>query len=108
MNTPFPVLRAADIPFESEGQQWLIDQLWSHNAVGIPGGPAKTCKSWLGLDMAVSVASHTPCLGRFTVNAPGPALLLYMAEAGVRRVFMAYAKDCITLQCAFSLDPCPV
>ena len=93
MNTPFPVLRAADISLESEGRQWLIEQLWSHNAVGIPGGPAKTCKSWLGLDMAVSVASQTPCLGRFAVTDPGPALL-YMAEDSLPAVRERLAAMC--------------
>ncbi|MBK8994487.1 MAG: AAA family ATPase [Myxococcales bacterium] len=41
---------------------------------------ARPChKSWLGLDLALSVASATPCLGRFEVRDPGP-VLLYLAE----------------------------
>jgi hypothetical protein len=36
-------------------------------------------KSWLGLDMAVSVASNTACLGHFPVEHRGPALV-YLAE----------------------------
>jgi len=36
-------------------------------------------KSWLSLDMAVAVASGTPCLGRFPVPRPGP-VLVYAAE----------------------------
>jgi hypothetical protein len=50
--------------------------------VGVIGGSPKVGKSWLGLEMAVSLASATPCLGRF---APGRAgrVLLYMAEDAI-------------------------
>jgi hypothetical protein len=47
--------------------------------VGIIGGAPKCCKSWLGLDMATSVASATPCFGHFPVEDPGTALV-YLAE----------------------------
>src|SRR5207249_6012711 len=43
------------------------------------GGLPKSCKSWMGLDVAVSVASGTPCLDTFPVRDPG-GVLLYMAE----------------------------
>jgi hypothetical protein len=43
------------------------------------GGAPKVGKSFLGLDLATSVASGTPCLGRFAIDAPGPALI-YLAE----------------------------
>lgn len=79
MRTPFPVVRAANIPVEKGREPWLIDQLWGASSAGVLGGPPKACKSWLALDMAVSVATGTPCLGHFDVPVPGPALV-YMAE----------------------------
>jgi hypothetical protein len=48
-------------------------------AVGIVGGEPKCCKSFLALDLAVSVASGTPCLRRFVVPKAG-RVLLYAAE----------------------------
>jgi len=48
-------------------------------AVGIVGGEPKCCKSFLALDMAVSVASGTPCLRRFPTAQRG-RVLLYAAE----------------------------
>jgi len=60
-------------------QRWLIDGLWADQAVGIVGGEPKCCKSFLVLDMAVAVASKTPCLRRFAVQQPG-RVLLYAAE----------------------------
>lgn len=79
MNQTLPVVRAAQIQTEPVRQPWLIHALWSRNAAGILGGPPKCCKSWLGLDMAVSVASATDCLGHFPVEQSGPTLI-YMAE----------------------------
>ena len=36
-------------------------------------------KTWLGLDLALSVATGTACLGRYAVPRPGP-VLVYLAE----------------------------
>lgn len=57
------------------------------------GGAAKSCKSWLGLDLAVSVASATACLGRFEVRTPGPTLV-YLAEDALPRVRDRVAQIC--------------
>jgi len=74
-----PVVRASELADAHEAQQWLVSSLWGRAAVGILGGAPKCCKSWLALDLAVSVASRTPCLGTFAVGDPGP-VMLYMAE----------------------------
>jgi len=74
-----PTVRAADLDELDPTRRWLIEPLWIHAGVGTIGGLPKSCKSWMGLDMAVSVASGTPCLDSFPVQDPG-AVLLYMAE----------------------------
>lgn len=71
-----PAWRLADCP---EQQRWLVDGLWSEQAVGIIGGEPKCGKSFLALDLAVAVASGLPCLRRFAVSQPG-RVLLYPAE----------------------------
>src|SRR6202051_4018322 len=71
-----PAWRLADRPGE---QRWLVTSLWSEQAVGIIGGEPKCCKSFLALDLAVAVASGTPCLRRFAVPRSG-CVLLYAAE----------------------------
>jgi hypothetical protein len=78
---PLPVCRAADLALQAEQERWLIRSLWSYAAVGIIGGAPKVGKSWLGLDMALSVASATPCLGHFEVAAPGPSLVFLAEDA---------------------------
>lgn len=79
-----PVSHVATIE-RRQGTNWLIDSLWLENAAGIIGGQPKCCKSWLGLDMAVSVASATPCLKKFQVLTKGPALV-YLAEDATHEV----------------------
>jgi len=76
---PLPVVRASDIESITHKPSWLIDQLWTHQAVGVIGGSPKSGKTWLALEMAVSVASGNPCLGRFEVLSPG-RVLIYAAE----------------------------
>lgn len=76
---PLVALRIAELRAAEPSRRWLVDGLWCRAAVGIIGGAPKCHKSWLGLDLAVSVASGTPCLGTFDVLETGPALL-YMAE----------------------------
>jgi hypothetical protein len=74
-----PVVRAADLDEPAFDRRWLVESLWARAGVGIIGGAPKSYKSWLGLDLVLSVASSTPCLGRFDVLDPGP-VLIYLAE----------------------------
>ena len=76
---PLIVKRIAEIAPDLPAKRWLIENLWGRGAVGIVGGAPKCCKSWLGLDIALSVASGTPCLGHFPVVSSGPTLV-YLAE----------------------------
>jgi hypothetical protein len=77
--TALPVRLAHQLEIRPEEQRWLIEGLWSAEAVGIVGGEPKCCKSFLALDMAVAVASGTPCLGRFPTVRRG-RVLLFAAE----------------------------
>jgi len=76
---PLPVAPAWKLAERAEEHRWLVTGLWSEQAVGIVGGEPKCCKSFLALDLAVAVASGTPCLRRFVVPKAG-RVLLYAAE----------------------------
>jgi len=82
---PFPVVHPDQVEDSHGAGKWLVDQLWSEQAVGFLAGLPKSNKTWLALDLAVSVASGTPALGRFNVPAPGPALV-YAAEDSLSSV----------------------
>ena len=74
-----PVVRVGEIPREEHAQRWLVEQLWGDSSVGVIGGAPKCCKTWLALDLALSVATGTACLGKYAVARPGP-VLIYLAE----------------------------
>lgn len=76
---PLPVVRVAEIPCEDQPRRWLVDQLWGDSSVGLIGGAPKCSKTWLGLDLALSVATGTACLGKYAVPRAGP-VLIYLAE----------------------------
>jgi AAA domain len=81
MNQLLPVTRASElVTIESAPiNRWLVQGLWSEQAVGILGGEPKCYKSFLALDLAVSVASGAPCLRQFAVHHSG-SVLLFPAE----------------------------
>lgn len=74
-----PTVHVSKIPPVTETARWLVRDLWTGHGVGIIGGHPKVGKSWLGLDLAVSVASGTPCFGHYVVEDPGP-VLVFLAE----------------------------
>lgn len=81
---PLPTERVGALPPKTK-TAWLIEHLWLENACGIIGGQPKCCKSWLGLEMALAVASGKPCLGRYPVPVAGPTLI-FMAEDRIEEV----------------------
>jgi hypothetical protein len=84
-SSALPVVQAAALEVSAPSNPWLIEQLWTIGAVGFLGAPPKSFKTWLAMEMAVSVASGMPCLGTFPVPDPGP-VLLYAAEDSVSAV----------------------
>ena len=77
--SPLPVVQAAALAASTNRHRWLIEGLWMDQAVGILGGQPKAGKTWLALEMAVSVASGAPCLAAFPVHCRG-TVLFYAAE----------------------------
>ncbi len=74
-----PVCRLGELEEPAAEARWLIESLWGRAAVGFVAGHPKVGKTWLGLDLALSVATGTRCLDRFEVQDPGP-VLVYLAE----------------------------
>lgn len=58
----------------------LIRGLWPAGAFGFIAGPPKSRKTWLGLNLALSLATGKPLLGRFAI--PNPQPVLYVALEG--------------------------
>jgi hypothetical protein len=78
-NPTLPVVRVGEIPSAEGTHRRLVEGLWGDASVGVIGGAPKCAKTWLGLDLALSVATGTACLGQYAVPRPGP-VLVYLAE----------------------------
>src|SRR6201982_3699893 len=103
-----PVQRASELSIDSAPlTHWLVQGLWSDEAVGILGGEPKCCKSFLALDLAVSVASGTPCLRRFAVQRTGP-VLLFPAEDSLVVVRRRLEGICSAADVGFPSPPVEV
>lgn len=102
---PFPVQRASQLDTAGPQTQWLVEGLWTEQAVGILGGEPKCCKSFLALDLAVSIASGTACLRQFPVRRPG-TVLLFPAEDSLPVVRQRLEGICAAAQ--VTLAACPI
>lgn len=91
---PLPLLRVSDIEPAPPGTTWLIENLWLASGVGLLGGQAKVCKTYLAAELSLAVATGRHALGRFPTLMPGP-VLFYGAEdslASLRNRFEGLAK----------------
>lgn len=62
--------------------QQLIRGIWAEGSTGFIGGQPKSFKSWVALDMTLSVATGLPFLNQFIINRPGPVLYIQEEDPG--------------------------
>lgn len=56
--------------------QWLVEDSWVDGTVGFISGRAKSYKTWIALDLGLSILSGKPFLDQFTVGKTGPVILV--------------------------------
>lgn len=56
--------------------EWLIEDSWVDHSVGFISGRSKSYKTWIALDLGLSIVSGKPFLGRFNVGRTGPVILV--------------------------------
>ena len=91
---PYDTTPAAQLEEPDPSRRWLIEHLWQRAGTGIVGGSAKGAKTWLCLDLALSIASGTAALDRFDVHRPGGVLFI-SAEGG-----QSYLRERLNAICA--------
>lgn len=96
--SPFPIRRLDEIEPAPPNAKWLIEQLWLASGVGLLGGQAKVCKTYLAAELSFAVATGHHALGRYPALISGP-VLFYGAEdhlAALRTRFegLAIAHAC--------------
>lgn len=79
----FSVMRMTDYVkgYGGEGVSWLVDDWLPDKSITFLVSPPESYKTWLLLDLAVSVAAGVPFLGKFQVNNPGPTLIIQQEDS---------------------------
>lgn len=75
--TPHHLFRAQSFGNHS----WMVQDWWSKGSRGMIAGEPKSFKSFIAQDLALSVASGKPFLGKFEVQTPGPVLIIQAENA---------------------------
>lgn len=79
----FDVVRMADYvkDYGGEGVSWAVEDWLPDASITFLVSPPESYKTWLLLDLAVSVSANVPFLGRYRVNSPGPTLIIQQEDS---------------------------
>jgi hypothetical protein len=73
--------------------KYLARPVWPSDAYGVMAAAQKSCKTWLALDLVVSVASGGAWIGTYPVETPGP-VLVFLGEGGERKMVRRLQAIC--------------
>lgn len=79
----FDVVRMADYvkAYGGEGVSWAVEDWLPDASITFLVSPPESYKTWLLLDLAVSVAANVPFLGAYRVNSPGPTMIIQQEDS---------------------------
>lgn len=79
----FDVMRMTDYVkgYGGAGVSWLVDDWLPDKSITFLISPPESYKTWLLLDLAVSVSSGAPFLGGYRVNNVGPTLIIQQEDS---------------------------
>lgn len=79
----FDVMRMTDYVkgYGGAGVSWLVDDWLPDKSITFLVSPPESYKTWLLLDLAVSVSSGAPFLGSYRVNNVGPTLIIQQEDS---------------------------
>ena len=82
-DSTFDVMRMTDYVkgYGGGGVSWLVEDWLPDKSITFLVSPPESYKTWLLLDLAVSVSSGTPFLGSFPVNSVGPTLIIQQEDS---------------------------
>jgi len=90
----------ADVLRSIKKPRWLVKNIITQGACGFIAGQPKSFKSWMALDLAISVAEGLPFLGHYRVDAPGPVFYIQeedgppLIKQRIEKIWPEKIKDC--------------
>ena len=80
--SPFSVVNVREYMAHHGSSQvsWLVQDWLPEATIGFVVAPPGSYKTWLTFDMAVSVATGTPFLGKYPIQRTGPVLLIQQED----------------------------
>ena len=79
----FGIMKMSDYVkgYGGEGVSWLVDEWLPDGSITFLVSPPESYKTWILLDLAVSVSAGVPFLGHYRVNSPGPTLIIQQEDS---------------------------
>lgn len=79
----FDIMRMTDYVkgYGGGGVSWLVDDWLPDKSITFLVSPPESYKTWLLLDLAVSVSAGVPFLGKYEVNNVGPTLIIQQEDS---------------------------
>lgn len=79
----FDVMKMVDYVkgYGGDGVQWLVTDWLPDASITFLVSPPESYKTWILLDLAVSVSVGVPFLGQFQVNSSGPTLIIQQEDS---------------------------
>ena len=79
----FDVMRMTDYVkgYGGEGVSWMVEDWLPDKSITFLISPPESYKTWILLDLAVSVSAGVPFLGRYQVNDKGPTMIIQQEDS---------------------------
>lgn len=83
LESSFDVMKMTDYVkgYGGDGVSWLVSDWLPDASVTFMVSPPESYKTWILLDLAVSVSAGVPFLGQFSVNSTGPTLIIQQEDS---------------------------
>ena len=79
----FDVMKMSDYVkgYGGEGVSWLVEDWLPDKSITFLISPPESYKTWILLDLAVSISANVPFLGNYAVNQSGPTLIIQQEDS---------------------------
>lgn len=82
-SSTFDVMRMSDYVkgYGGDGVSWLVQDWLPDKSITFLVSPPESYKTWILLDLAVSISTGVPFLGSYAVNQTGPTLIIQQEDS---------------------------